>query len=456
MGKHARLSASGSKQWINCPGSIQREQGYPPGKSSVFAEQGTAGHALADYCLTTGSDAEDYVGGRIWVHEEHPTKLIPPSVREGGKLEERLALEGYSRYEVVDGEGNGEVTEVKAWAVMMFVDRCRMEYQNAQLDGELLGLEIAPFVTEKYMDGSWIHPLMGGTADFNMLGADRYIKLKDLKFGAGVSVEVEDNTQLLIYSVLIMKDYPEALGVDMEIIQPRLEHEDGPIRHKRYERAELEAFQSKLRELAEATQKRNAPINPGDWCLWCNAKVECQEFREHTQELAKMDFNDEPDFIQAPSNLEDLARLARWMPMLDALAKAVDGAIGREVHQGRKVEGFKLVRQKTNRRFGRPADHPEGVWSKGDPLTEEEITEFMRDEGMLTEDEMYHPRKLKTLPQMEKISKDAKVALKKVTYKPEGALVVAPSSDPREEVVIDPQAAFPDAEDDEDAMEIPT
>jgi hypothetical protein len=269
MAKHARLSASGSKQWINCPGSIRREQGYPSGGgSSMFAQQGTAGHALADWCLTTKSDAEDYIGGRIWVHEEKETVLIPPKVKEGGKLEERLAREGFTRFVVADGEGNGEITEVKCWAVMLFVDHCRKLYQESVDIASVFGEEHSPYQTEVYMDGSWLHPLMGGTADFNFLAMDQYIKLNDLKYGAGVSVEVEDNTQQLIYAVLILKSHPEALGVDMYITQPRLNHKDGPIRHARYSREQLLEFQEEVARLADLTQKPNAPIRAGDWCLW--------------------------------------------------------------------------------------------------------------------------------------------------------------------------------------------
>jgi len=456
MAKHARLSASGSKQWINCPGSIRREEDYPEGTSSIFAQQGTGAHALSDWCLTTGKDAEDYVGGRVWVHEEKETKLVPPSVKEQGKLEERLAREGYTRFDVVDGEGNGELTEIKCWAVMMFVNCCRQEWQKSADMSAVFGEEPLPFETERYMDGSWLHPLMGGTADWHMLAMDNWIKLKDLKYGAGVSVEVEDNTQQMIYAVLILHEHPEADGVDMEIVQPRLAHKDGPIRPARYTRQQLLDFQAELVDLANETQKHNAPINAGDWCLWCRAKVGCKEFRERTQDLARMDFDDPPEIIQAPTDLEQLAKLAAWMPMLDALNKAVDGAIGRELHQGRRVGGFKLVRGRTYRRYGHAEDHPEGLWSQGDPIEEAEIVGLLKEEALLTEDMMYHPpqpAKLLTLPQMEKLGKDAKVVLKKITYKPEGPLVVAPESDPREEVKIDPAAAFPS--DDDDAMEIP-
>ena len=44
---HARLSASGAKKWINCPGSIQLEENFED-KPSEFAQEGTNAHALGE------------------------------------------------------------------------------------------------------------------------------------------------------------------------------------------------------------------------------------------------------------------------------------------------------------------------------------------------------------------------------------------------------------------------
>ena len=47
---HAILSASSSKRWLNCTPSARLEQNFP-NESSVFAEEGTAAHALGEYKL---------------------------------------------------------------------------------------------------------------------------------------------------------------------------------------------------------------------------------------------------------------------------------------------------------------------------------------------------------------------------------------------------------------------
>jgi hypothetical protein len=444
--KHARLSASGSKRWIECPGSVAAEQAVGKQPSSIFGMQGTAAHHLADYCLNLGEGAlaTDFIGSRVYVKDDEKTVMIPQRIAEGGKLEERLVAEGYSRFDVVDEEGNGDTSQLAAWAVNMFVDYVRESYEKLADVG-------AALVTEVYMDLSWWHPLMGGTADANFMGMDGYIKLYDLKFGSGVRVEVRGNTQLRIYARGILELNPAAYGVDMWIVQPRMDHEDGPIRHIRYERDELMEFEREVGERAAATQMPDAELKAGDHCLFCEAKHACPEFRRHTQQLASMDFDDQPDVVQAPTDLEDLARLAEWLPMLDALNGAVHGAIARELMQGREVRGFKVVRGKTNRKYGRPSDHEDGLWEKGDPVPEEEIVRLLKSEALLSEAEMYEPRKLLSLAKMEKLGRDAKVAIKQITFKPEGPLTVALESDPREAVAVEPPS-FPE---DGDVMELP-
>lgn len=439
MAKHARLSASGSKRWINCPGSVAAEADKPDRGSSFFAMQGTAGHALADLCLTDGTNAEDYLGAAIYVHDEFDTVIVPNKDKGYfAKWEKRGENEGYTKFVVAD-----DSQQVEPWAVQMFVDKVHLEMDRN--DADLFGIKL---VTEKYLDMTWLHPLFGGTADANFLGKDEWIKLFDYKHGAGVIVEVEDNTQLIKYAVGIMKEYPNAKGVDMWIVQPRAAHADGPIRHQRYTRKELEKWAKYLVAAADLTQLPDAPRKAGDWCLFCKAAnpIDCTTFKEHTQNVARMQFDDPPEIIEAPTDNEELARLAEWIPMLDALAKQVDGAIARELHHGRKVRGWKLVRGKTNRKFGRPADDEAMGYTAGDEVPEEEIVKLMTTKGKLKKAQLYTEPKLITLAQMEKLSKEAKKEIKAITFKPEGALTVARADDPREAVEVE-RTEFDDAPD---------
>src|SRR5690606_28463258 len=58
---HAKLSPSAAHRWFPCPGSV-RLSADVKSKSSVFADEGSAAHELAQACLTHGNDADRYIG----------------------------------------------------------------------------------------------------------------------------------------------------------------------------------------------------------------------------------------------------------------------------------------------------------------------------------------------------------------------------------------------------------
>ena len=49
MGKHALLSASSSKRWLNCTPSARLEEQFGREDAGPYAEEGTAAHALAEH-----------------------------------------------------------------------------------------------------------------------------------------------------------------------------------------------------------------------------------------------------------------------------------------------------------------------------------------------------------------------------------------------------------------------
>ncbi|MEY8427858.1 DUF2800 domain-containing protein [Lachnospiraceae bacterium 46-15] len=50
MGAHARFSPSASKRYLNCPPALRLEEQFAD-EESVYAAEGTAGHAMAEHLV---------------------------------------------------------------------------------------------------------------------------------------------------------------------------------------------------------------------------------------------------------------------------------------------------------------------------------------------------------------------------------------------------------------------
>jgi hypothetical protein len=66
---HAVLGPSGWATWGSCPGSVPLSDGIVE-KTSSYAKEGTAAHALLEECLIDGLNAEDKLGERYEVEGE--------------------------------------------------------------------------------------------------------------------------------------------------------------------------------------------------------------------------------------------------------------------------------------------------------------------------------------------------------------------------------------------------
>ena len=64
---HALLSASSSKQWLNCPPSARLQENFS-NESSVYAEEGTFAHSICEYkvkntevTISSLNDGKNYI-----------------------------------------------------------------------------------------------------------------------------------------------------------------------------------------------------------------------------------------------------------------------------------------------------------------------------------------------------------------------------------------------------------
>ena len=376
---HAILGASSSHRWLACPGSIRLSAGMPS-TSSVYADEGTAAHELAEKCLSLGHDAADHLGEII----------------------------------VVNGTGY-EVTDEMAEAVQVYLNVVRQELAEA---GEGAELKV-----EQRFDLGWLYPGLYGTNDAMVGQPFGTLKVFDYKHGAGVAVEAECNPQLLYYG--LGAAYGDAYEeVELVIVQPRAYHPDGPVRRYRISIGGLFAWaESVLLPGAKATEDPAAPLVPGEHCRFCPAVAVCPKQHENALAVAKEVFAPVPQSPPAPEALthEDLRRIMDAADMVESWLSAVRSHVRTLLENGLALPdelGYKLVAGKASRKW----------------KSEEEATKLLQ--ALLPDpDEAYAPRKLLSPAQAEKLLKGpAKKALEEVVEVSRG-VSLAPLSDKREAIV---------------------
>lgn len=174
--EHARCSASSSAMWLYCAASIEAGARYPD-TSSPFAEEGTAAHALAQYCSENECDASNAPVSDEWAKWD--------SAEFRSYIQEHL---DFIR----------SFTGCDYWAYEL-----RVNY--------------APWVRGGF-----------GTADTVLTRGSELIVV-DLKFGKGIKVEAEQNTQLMLYAIGAIEHFDfdkEFETARLCISQPRLNHFD--------------------------------------------------------------------------------------------------------------------------------------------------------------------------------------------------------------------------------------
>jgi hypothetical protein len=298
MTAHAKLSASGSARWLNCPGSVKAEEGFK-NTSSSFAQEGTCAHELADICLNSGDSPDKYEGAVI------------EGVTVDSAMVEHIA--GYISY-------------VKSFSGEHF-------YESR--------VDFSPWVYEGF-----------GTSDAIVIQKDA-VHIIDLKYGQGVSVDAENNSQGMLYALGVYNDYgylfDEVSEFIIHIYQPRTNN----FSEWSISMGDLLKWGEWVKLQADLTLTKDAERIPGDkQCQWCKAKATCPALADFTQKIIMCEFDDledlaNPDKLdksQLRKALENKKLIVGW---LDAVEKHVSGVL----FDGGKFDGFKLVQGRASRKW---------------------------------------------------------------------------------------------------------
>ena len=395
---HALLSASSSKQWLHCPPSVRLQENFP-NESSVYAAEGTFAHEVCEY-----------------------------KVRK--YLKERVKRPQSEEYDTEEIE---QITDVYAEFVISIIEQMK---EN--------GCEPLAFVEER-VDYSHIAPSGFGTADMLIIGKDEHgrglLHVCDFKTGAGVFVDADHNSQMMLYAIGALAAYGFLYDIEivrMSIIQPRLDN----ISTFECSRQELEDWGESIKPTALLAFEGKGEQHPGDWCRFCRAKPVCKACADEALALCREDFLDldagafddtaEESDMTAPyeadtqtavfkqPGLIPISELAEILPTLNRISSWIEAVFAfvssEAINHGVPIPGYKVVEGRSKRVF---TDTKAVV----DVAVQNGYTDLYK-------------QTLITLTEFEKMmgKKKFNELLGEYVAKPPGKLALVPESDPREPV----------------------
>lgn len=364
---HAILSASSSKRWLSCPPSARLERKFPD-KAGEAAREGTLAHALAE------------IGIKHWLGE----------LSDAAAKKQRAQIEADDLY-------NPDMADY----VQEYVDICIEKITAAA--GTAL-------VEEKLNFGRWVKDGFG-TGDMVIIG-NGVLEIVDLKYGKGVPVSAESNTQMQLYALGAIDQYGYIYDFDhvrMSIFQPR----NGGLSTQLMSVAELLAWGKSIKPIAELAYKGKGEFKAGNHCRFCRAAAQCKALSEYNMEIAKLEFrdadlltDDEVSFV-----LEHVDGLVRYAEKIKTFALE-------EALNGHRWPGFKVVEGRSNRKI----------------TDEAAAAKILRGAGY-SDDAIYKPLEIQTITALEKLITKKKFGelLGSVVEKPPGKPTLVPEEDKRPE-----------------------
>jgi phage protein len=366
MANHAILSASASYRWLNCPPSVRLTERIPD-NGSIYAAEGSEAHALCEYKLR---------------------KLLGMEVQN--PLDTPVGLQYYDN-----------TMEDAATGYAAFVLELLEEIRKSCPDPIVM--------VEQRLDFSrWVKDGFG-TGDA-VIVADGTLHVIDFKYGTGVPVSAEGNSQMRLYALGAVDMFGELYDIDtvvMTIYQPRLTS----ISTDTISKTDLlDWAENTLRPLADLAYKGEGDLNAGSWCRFCKLRSTCRKRAEANLAMAQHDF-------KLPPTLSD-EEIAVILDKLDDLISwagdVKEYALNATLH-GKHFEGWKLVEGRSNRRY----------------TDEAAVAQIVSDTGR---DPYEH--KLLGITAMEKLlgKKQFATLLSNLVERPQGKPVLVPASDKRPEM----------------------
>lgn len=374
MAEHALLSASGAERWLNCPPSARLEETMEE-ESSEYAREGSFAHSLAEAYLSC------HLG--LVKKGEHNKRLT------------RLKKDPFYSKELDD-------------YVLNYVDFAieKINEAKARTADAVVLLEM------KLDYARWV-PGGFGTGDLVLIG-DEVLEVIDFKYGKGIPVVAEGNSQMRLYALGALNQFGCLYEVDivkMTIHQPRLDN----ISSAEMSAKELICWATNtVKDAAEKAWEGKGEFLPGAHCRFCRVRATCRARAKENTRLVRFEFKEPPllkdEEIVAVLDAAD--EYTRWI--LDVQVHALSQA----VNTGKQWPGYKLVEGRSYRKYS----------------DELKVAEALKAAGY--DEEQIYERTLLGITKMEKAvgKKKFHELLSGLVEKPPGKPKLVPASDKRPEI----------------------
>jgi hypothetical protein len=330
-------------------------------KTSIFAEEGTEAHTLCEYKVNKafGHVVEDPVPDLHYYNEE--------------------------------------------------MDNCAEEYTSFVLETFQKEKDTGKdplIITEQRLDISRYVPECAGTGDCIIIAEDS-LHIIDFKYGQGVPVSADQNTQMMLYALGALEMFAhlyEVKEVSMTVFQPRLAN----ISTYTLPTKELTGWAEKhLKPRAELAFKGEGEFQSGSHCRFCRVKATCRKRAESNLELARYEF-------RQPALLGD-DEIAKILTQADELASWVSDVKGyglSVLSRGGTIDGFKLVEGRSVRKYTNEESVAQAVREAGYDPYDHKVLGLTAMTGLLGRSRFHE-------------------ILGSYVYKPKGKPTLAPESDKR-------------------------
>lgn len=305
------LRPSASKRWLFCPGSVGLQLAHPdkcPDGSSSFAEEGTLAHATAEAMLK---------------HLPMPEGLASVSA----EVREEILGHAADYAALVMREVNADT-------------RLEVEYRVPLFYAGLLPPSADP------ADAL-------GTCDALVWNLrENTLHIFDLKYGKGVPVHAEGNTQLIIYALSAVLEMRDLLGlperVIMTIYQPRCNDGEPAERTVEMLWGDMSEWLHRIDRAVRVFANGGAALESrpsNDACRFCPCAGFCAARANELLGDLPVSDGDEP-VAASPEALttEALLAIMRKADAITKLLKDVDAyLLDRAVSHGESLPGWKVV-----------------------------------------------------------------------------------------------------------------